>query len=121
MKWIIAGSRDFNEPEVLLSLMSAYARKYGEPDEVISGGAKGADTYGESWARRRDIPVKQFLPDWKKYGNAAGPIRNSQMAEYAGRDGILFLFWNGKSAGSRSMKIEAEKHNVKVIQFITSS
>lgn len=118
MKWIVAGSRSFTEAEVLLSVLSAFAKEHGEPDEVVSGGAKGADMYGESWARRRNIPVRQFLPDWETHGKAAGPIRNNVMAKYVQEEGILFLFWDGKSPGSLSMKLAAEKYGVPVYQFV---
>lgn len=40
-----------------------------------------------------------------KYGNAAGPMRNEEMAKYA--DGLI-VFWNGKSSGTKNM-IECAK------------
>ncbi len=45
--------------------------------------ANGVDAIGEMWARAHNIPVKQFFPDWGKYGRAAETVRNEAMAAYA--------------------------------------
>jgi hypothetical protein len=77
--------------------------------EVVSGGASGADAGGESWARKRGIPIKRFLADWNTHGRAAGPIRNRQMAEYA--EGVV-LFPGGR--GTDSMRREAERRGLQI-------
>ena len=61
------------------------------------------------------IPIKQFIPDWDKYGKSAGMIRNKQMAEYATE---LLLIWVGESKGSAHMKKEAEKRGLKITEII---
>ena len=68
--------------------------------EVVCGLAKGADTWGAEWARGLNIPVKEFPADWNKYGRAAGPIRNKQMADYA--DAAIVFIWDN-SRGSKNM------------------
>ena len=120
-RWIIAGSRYFSDKDYAFSALDNYASSHGYPDEVVSGTASGADTLGELWANLHNIPIRRFPPDWKTYGRRAGPIRNGRMAEYAGENGTLFLFWDGNSAGSRSMFKEAEKRGVPVVQFIVSA
>jgi hypothetical protein len=69
-------------------------------EEIVSGGAKGADTLGEQFAQTHNLPCKIFPADWKKYGRAAGPKRNAQMAEYANYGVAL---WDGKSRGTANM------------------
>ena len=54
-----------------------------DPVEIISGHAPGADTLGEKFAKAYGYPLKIFLAEWNKYGKAAGPIRNEEMAKYA--------------------------------------
>lgn len=103
-KVIIAGTRDFSD----YALLCSYADEVlaGKEDvEIVSGGAKGADALGEQYARERGYALKVFPAEWKKYGRAAGPVRNAQMAEYAD---ALIAFWDGKSAGTRSMIRKAE-------------
>ncbi len=47
------------------------------------------------------LPVKEFPADWDQHGNAAGPIRNAQMADYAD---ALLLIYDGESRGSLNMR-----------------
>ena len=113
MKLIIAGSRTL-EPSV--KDIASYVSKYRIAiTEIVSGTAHGVDTAGEYYAEAADQPVKRFYPDWDKYGRAAGPIRNKQMAEYAD---ALLLIWDGKSRGSAIMKSEMEKLNKPIYEVI---
>ena len=71
--------------------------------KFVSGGAKGADSFGEEYAAAHDVKVTVFKPDWKKYGKAAGPIRNKDMLDYASEDNpVVIAFWDGKSKGTNS-------------------
>jgi|SRR5581483_407285 len=97
MKVIIAGSRDIEDWAVVADAI----RKSGfEFTEVVSGGARGVDHVGEALARLHHMPVKVFPADWKKFGRAAGPYRNTEMAKYAD---ALVAVWDGKSPGTRHM------------------
>ena len=80
--------------------------------EVLSGGANGADSYGEDWAWLNNIPVERFLPDWETHGKAAGPIRNREMAEYAT---AVALFPGGR--GTESMRHEAVKAGIEIFDY----
>jgi hypothetical protein len=81
-------------------------------DEVVSGGATGIDSMGELWAGRNKKPCKRFEPQWEKYGPAAGPIRNSQMAAYAN---ALAIFDGG--SGSADMLMQAIEANLWIWDF----
>lgn len=103
VKVIIAGSRHFNN----YNLVEETIEKLGlEIDEVVYGGAPGADYMGLLWARKHKVKVKTFLAEWSVYGGAAGPLRNKQMAEYGD---YLLAFWDGKSKGTKSMINEMRK------------
>ncbi len=77
-----------------------YNKFYTHNIVVISGGAKGADKCGERYAQDRGLQVEVYPAEWDKYGNAAGPIRNKQMAAIA--DAVI-VFWDGNSTGTRNM------------------
>ena len=100
MKVIIAGSRTFSIPTNPKNIFNWIENSGFEIDEIISGTAKGADFFGEYYADLNKIPVKKFYPNWNKYGRAAGPIRNLEMAKYA--DALLAI-WDSKSDGTRNM------------------
>lgn len=107
MKVIIAGSRKIQE-EYYLDLLRAIKNSNFDITEVVSGCAIGVDRMGERYASSKSIPVKYMPADWHQYGNAAGPIRNKQMSEYA--DAAIIL-WDGNSAGSKNMLACMKKIN----------
>jgi len=50
---------------------------------IIAGGAKGADALAERYAKERNYGLTVKPADWDQYGDAAGPIRNKEMAKLA--------------------------------------
>lgn len=108
IKIIIAGSRTFNNYELLKSEMN----KLISPDvfcmdiEIFSGCAKGADILGEQYAKEYGFTIKRFPADWGKYGKKAGYIRNQQMSNFATH---CVCFWDGKSKGTKMMIDLAKK------------
>lgn len=100
MKVIVAGSRDgVNQSYVHAVLTEALSEVIPEL-EIVSGTARGADTYGEAWAYAANVDVTQFPADWEKHGKRAGFLRNAEMARYAD---MLIAFWDGKSKGTAHM------------------
>jgi len=65
---------------------------------IIAGGAKGADALAERYAKERNYGLTVKPADWDQYGDAAGPIRNKEMAELAD---VGVAFEGGK--GTRNM------------------
>ena len=78
---IIAGSRDFNDYNLLRDAVNYYlvSRNLTEVT-IVSGKARGADTLGEQYAREKGFPVLEFRADWNRYGKSAGHRRNREMA-----------------------------------------
>lgn len=106
MKLVIAGSRSISEKRLRALDLQALLNfcNIPWPKEFIHGGCpKGVDKWAHEAADTYwDIsPTKVFMAEWEKYGTRAGPIRNKKMAVYGD---ALLLIWDGKSAGSKSMK-----------------
>lgn len=99
---IVAGCRDFCDYPTAAAALQRYIEALGAGVEVIivSGGARGADALGERFAAEHGLTVERFPAEWARYGRAAGPKRNAQMAEAA--DGAL-IFWDGTSKGTHNM------------------
>lgn len=95
---IVCGGRDFGV--VLLDLpeqatieqrhqarLKAFAEAYAlacfldslQPREIAHGGAQGADTVADVWARSHGVPVHVYEADWRRFGKSAGPRRNRDM------------------------------------------
>jgi len=112
MKVIIAGSRKgITLSDVRYAMLAAPF----DITEVVSGCAKGVDTFGEIVAREYDIPIKRFPAKWDdleakpckikinqfgEYNCLAGFNRNKEMADYGD---ALIAVWNGSSSGTRDM------------------
>ena len=109
MKLIIAGGRNYRLNDKEYRLLDKFT---GLVSEVITGGATGIDACGEQWANWHSIPIRVFLPNWKKYGKGAGPRRNAVMAMHA--DAVV-LFPGGR--GTESMFQEAKKRNLKIYDW----
>lgn len=107
MKVIVAGSREFDDYALVEEVLS----KYDDITEIVSGGARGADSLGEKFALEHAIPIKRFPANWTAYGKTAGYRRNEQMAYYGDR---LIAFWDGQSRGTKHMIDFARKVGLEV-------
>ena len=99
---IIAGGRYFNDYGMLYHYCDKILSEKKKTHEIIivSGHAPGADLIGEQYARDRKYGCSIYPAMWSKYGKAAGPMRNRQMAE---QSQALIAFWNGTSKGTKNM------------------
>lgn len=111
MRVIIAGSRTINEESIV---QDAIFYSHMDITEIVSGGAKGVDKIAIVLAKRHKIPLKVFIPEWKRYGKEAGPIRNQIMAQYA--QGLIAV-WDGQSKGTRDMINQATRCGLKVYVY----
>ena len=102
LKLIIAGGRDFNDYQMLISKLTTLADGiYADRAiSIVSGMAHGADALGVRFAMENDVKLYEFPADWARYGKRAGFIRNEQMGNFAD---ALLAFWDGESSGTRNM------------------
>ena len=104
-KLIVAGGRDFSDYDLLAEKLDNIRYVVWDQDiaddlEIVCGKARGADTLGETWAKKNHVGVKYFPADWDRYGKSAGYRRNGEMAEYGD---ALLAFWDGESKGTAHM------------------
>jgi hypothetical protein len=110
MKIIIAGSRNFNDYNLLKTSCDNLLTQFTNI-EIVSGTARGADKLGEKYAREKGYDIKEFPANWDKFGKSAGYIRNDEMAKYSD---MLIAFWDGISKGTKHMIDLANKRGIKV-------
>lgn len=103
MKVAVVGSRGFSDAIHLSAVMEDWFMNQeglqAKITEIISGGAKGADSLAADWARTHGIKLTEYLPDWDTYGKRAGFIRNEDIIK--GADMVL-AFWDGVSKGTQN-------------------
>jgi len=115
LKIVVAGSRTFNNYELLKQTLDVYIGNQ-QNVEIVSGTARGADQLGEQYAREKGFTIKRFPADWEKYGKRAGYLRNEEMAKYSS-DAVIF--WDGISKGTAIMIELCKKYklNYHVVRF----
>ena len=98
MKVAVVGSRSVFAIDI--------GRYVSDGDEIVSGGAVGADACAAEYAKRRGLKLTVFLPQYERYGRAAPIVRNKMIVDYADK---IIAFWDGKSKGTLSVIKYAEK------------
>lgn len=117
MKLAVVGSRGFNNYGLLKHKLDVIHEKRGIT-LIVSGGAKGADSFAEQWAKENSVPTKIFYPEWDKHGKKAGYIRNVEIVQ---NSDALIAFWDGVSKGTEhSINLaRAQEIPVSIIEYET--
>lgn len=106
MKVAVVGSRNFKDERFVKDMMFEAIRF--DNWVLISGGAKGVDTWAEEVADMMHWKKQIIKPDWNKHGKSAGFIRNEQIIKEAD---IIYAFWDGGSKGTKHDIDLAIKYN----------
>lgn len=119
---LIAGSRSFNNYELLKERCDFFLQNQKGIIHIVSGGARGADTLAEQYARERGYKLHVFPADWNKYGNRAGYIRNEEMHEFIAKESCkrgVICFWDGQSKGTAHNFELSKKYNnpLRIVRF----
>lgn len=107
MKVAVIGSRGLHVDD-----LRQYLPK--ETTEIVSGGAKGIDSDARAYAQAHGIPLKEFLPEYQKYGRGAPLKRNLLIIEYAD---VVLAFWDGQSRGTKYVIDHCREMSVPVKVF----
>ncbi len=98
---LVAGTRTYENYDEFSYVMD-YLDQNLKTIEIVHGGAKGADSMADRYAKEHNLLLKVFPANWDLYGKQAGYIRNREMHKYLSqfeRKGCI-LFWDGKSKGT---------------------
>lgn len=105
---LVCGGRDFDDYAFVASVLDFY-----DPDTVIHGAARGADSLAHRWAQNRCVPVESYPANWHRDGKAAGPIRNVKMLA-EGKPDVVIAFPGGK--GTEHMVKIAKAKGIQVLR-----
>lgn len=103
---VIAGSRTIRDYELVKKYVLQSRFKI---DEVVNGCARGVDYMGVLFAQEYGLRLKNFVPDWDKYGRAAGNIRNGLMADYADAAIIINQTFSRGAANMHTQMVSRNK------------
>jgi predicted Rossmann fold nucleotide-binding protein DprA/Smf involved in DNA uptake len=80
--------------------------------QIVSGGAKGIDTYAKLLAARHHIPLMEYLPKYDQFGKFATLRRNTQIVQEAN---VVIAFPSAESKGTYHSIKEAERLHRRLI------
>ena len=119
---LVSGKRNFDDYHAFKQFMDDSLQEVKDDIEIIAGEARGADYLAKIYASEKGYSYKGFPAYWEKFGNAAGPIRNSEMINYIKeKNGKAVFFLDGMSKGTgdclrkaRSCGIMCEICNIEI-------
>jgi hypothetical protein len=76
----VSGSREFKNKQLLFSTLDNLRKQYTHIT-LVSGGARGADKFAEEYAKKYNLNIIIYEPDWELAPGLAGFIRNQKIAE----------------------------------------
>lgn len=120
---LVTGGRKYAKEWNVFTALNNLLNIHPEGLVVIEGGANGADRAAREWAQsfqQSQTPDQQsycvehlpFKADWKRYGRAAGGIRNGEML-CDGKPHLVVAFPGGP--GTRDMITQANYAGIEVI------
>ena len=112
MRVIVAGSRGYTNKEYVYKVLDKVYQKRKDI-EIVTGLAKGPDTYGKEWAIENGVPYHEFPANWDKYGKQAGYLRNQEMAYFSD----MLIAFHLNSRGTAHMINIANEEGLKVAIF----
>ena len=113
MRLLVTGTRRYSDREFLYHVLDQL-----DPLVVIEGAAKGADQLAHEWAvenaGERNVTNLRFPADWKRFGRAAGPVRNKRML-VEGKPTLVVAFPEPGGKGTQNMMRQALKAGLTVL------
>lgn len=79
---------------------------------VVSGGAKGVDTFAKLFAARHHIPYMEFAPNYAEYGRYATLKRNTEIVSHSS---VVIAFPTASSKGTLHTMKEAQRLDRRLI------
>lgn len=115
MKIAVIGSRNFKDQNLLKTVLDAETQMI----ELITGGAVGADTLAENWAKEKQLPVTIIKPNYEKFGKYAPLERNNKIIDSAEK---VIAFWDGQSKGTQYVIKECQRLGkpLKLVKYQTA-
>jgi cysteine synthase len=115
---LVCGGRYFDDEKLLDQKLFWVIENFGKPSRIVTGAASGADTLAIRWAKKFNIENVNYPAEWRKYGKAAGPFRNSEMLRREQPEVVLAM---PGGRGTLDMVRKAEKFGAVVVVVVDDS
>lgn len=121
MRLVVFGNRDWTDSRIIRHWLGVIIElpRVSAGITMMHGDAPGADRLAETVAKAMDFAwaFERYPADWQQHGDAAGPIRNAEMARRNPTYGLGFglLHRNGRQTGTGDMARRLNSSGVPVI------
>lgn len=109
---IVCGSRRWHDRERIARVLTDLMIVRGWNPVIVHGAARGADRIAGEEADKAGFLTDPHPADWDRYGKAAGPIRNREMALLGAE--LCIAFGPAPGSGTQDMIDRAKKHGIPV-------
>jgi hypothetical protein len=113
MRVLVCGGRAYVDRQALYDALDKLHSQH-KFELLIAGGARGADSLADEWARERGVPTEIYQADWAGLGRKAGPIRNQRMLD-EGVPQLVVAFPGGR--GTADMTSRARMVGIETVVF----
>lgn len=110
----VVGSREFHNYKLLESTLDKVCER---GDTIVSGGAVGADSFAQRYAKERGLRILIIYPDYMHDGRGATFIRNKYIVESSDRVYAFYARGRFQQGGTRNTVEWAEKAGLPVIEL----
>jgi predicted Rossmann fold nucleotide-binding protein DprA/Smf involved in DNA uptake len=110
----VVGSRDFGNYQQLATRL---AHTVLAGDSLVSGGAVGADSMAQRYAKDNGLEITIIYPDYGRYGRGATFVRNKAIVAYS--DLVLAFYAKGRfqQGGTANTIHWAQELNVPYFEY----
>lgn len=119
---LVVGSRTFEDYDLLEERCDFFlSRHQNDRIHIVSGGARGADSLAERYAKEKGYELHVIKAEWDLYGKSAGYRRNEEMHKFISSKPMrgCIAFWDGVSKGTaHNFGLSEKYHNpMRVVRF----
>lgn len=112
MKVLVTGSRNWTDRDLVFKTLDEI-----NPDCIVHGAARGADSYADEWGVSRNVIVRAYPAEWRSYGRAAGSMRNQLMLDDNPDIDLVVAFPLPSSKGTIDMISKAKLAGIKIYRI----
>jgi hypothetical protein len=117
---LVTGGRDYQNKDKLYQILDKFKELYNDIYIVEGLCATGADLFAREYREEKNIPGRSYPANWKKYGKAAGMIRNKDML-FDSKPDFVVAFPTGGPGTNGMIKLAQKffgKKNLKKILIV---
>jgi len=105
---LVAGSRSIDDKDIVFDILDDVD---WEMTKIITGGARGVDSFAKAWGIFNDVEVEIIEPEYEKFTNPKrAPLeRNKRMADKAE---VAVIIVDGETSGSMHTLNQVKERNM---------